>query len=356
MPQIGQPNPNQLALTKTIESQRDILARMLHPALAEQHERLVEFALAALRNPQIAACTPESIILSLHTSAKLGLLPDGVEGAIVPRKKAGVPEAQFEAMYQGLVKAYLRTGKVKRVWAEKVLKGEKFSVHGGSNPRIEHELDMTLNRESWDDLVCTYAIAEFMDGTQVYFPCSKAELERIRANAPENGPWKNHPVAMAWKTPLKRLRKLVPLEPELQRVLAQQEAEEGSVDIEGTVVGAAPTTLEGVLGIDTKPAPPEVWYFDIRIEEKYQRFDEWKAQLTGSKHPKLATISWAQLAECDAKDELVPLVEAMLKDAAARQADKGAVGEPFQRAAVAWWIRRQRLEEEAAKAAGEPSF
>jgi hypothetical protein len=37
------------------------------------------------------------------------------------------------------------------------------------------------------------------------------------------------------------------------------------------------------------------------------------------------------------------VMEAMLKDAAVRQADKGVVAVPFQRAAMAWAERSRRL-------------
>jgi len=354
MSQIGQPTAQQTALVKVVEAQRDVIAKMLHPALASQKDRLVEFALAATRNPAIAACTPESIVEALYTSAKVGLMPDGVEGAIVPRKERGVPKAKFEPMYQGLVKAYLRGGRVKRVHADAILEGETYEVISGTSPDIKHWPDITKDRSSWERLIATYAVAFFDDGTKVFIIIPKAELERLRANAPEGGPWSNHPVAMAWKTPLKRLRKLVPLEPELQSMLQTQEAEEGAIDIPGEVV--PPKNLGELLGVDQNPPPPEVWYYEVRIDEKILRWDEWKAQPTGSKQPLLQPLTWDQLSQVDTKHPVVPVMEGMLKEAAQRQADKGAVGEPFQRAAVAWNERHKRLLSEELKKESEGAW
>lgn len=332
------------ALVALVEGQRAVIGRMLHPALAEQSERLVEFALAAIRNPKIAECTPDSLIQALHTSAKCGLMPDGVEGAIVPRRNKGIAIAQFEPMYQGLVKAYLRGGRVSQVWADVILKGEDYKVQAGHDPRIEHTPDITRDRSNWDELLCAYAVARFPDGHKVHMIVPKAELIRLRENAAsQNGPWSTHPVAMAWKTPLKRLRKLVPLEPELSLTLAQQEAEEGVRDIEGEVVQPRATTLEQVVGADKPQIAPEVWHYEVRIDERNQKWDEWKGQTTGSSNPKLAQLTWEGLSALDTKSDVVPIMEGMLKEAALRQSEKGTVGDQFQRAAVAWELRRKRL-------------
>ena len=66
---------------------------------------------SAIKNPKIAACTPEAILISVMECAQLGLEPILGRAYLIPyenRKQIGgrwvkVPECQMQVGYQGLV-------------------------------------------------------------------------------------------------------------------------------------------------------------------------------------------------------------------------------------------------------------
>ena len=78
---------------------------------------------ATQRTPELINCTPVSVINSFMTMAQLGFMPSGVSGEayVLPYKKGGVSEAQFQLGYQGLVTLFYRAG-AKEIVAEIVRK------------------------------------------------------------------------------------------------------------------------------------------------------------------------------------------------------------------------------------------
>ena len=80
-------------------------------------------------NPDLQACSFQSLWLACMRACRDNLLPDGREGAIVPFKS----NAQWIPMYQGLLKSFRQSGQCKWITADVVREGEMF----------EHWVDQT---------------------------------------------------------------------------------------------------------------------------------------------------------------------------------------------------------------------
>ena len=87
-------------------------------------------------------------------------MPDGREGAIVPRKNRAV----WQPMIQGIDKRVKSSGSVATLSANVVYDGEAFEVLLGDDDRIVHRRDMA--RVVKGNEVAVYAIAALKDGSK----------------------------------------------------------------------------------------------------------------------------------------------------------------------------------------------
>ena len=78
---------------------------------------------AAQINPELQACSFQSLWLACMRACRDNLLPDGREGAIAPFKS----NAQWIPMYQGLLKKFRASGQCKWITSNVVRQGEEFS-------------------------------------------------------------------------------------------------------------------------------------------------------------------------------------------------------------------------------------
>lgn len=170
----------------------------------EKFQRVAMTAL--LNNPDIADCTPGSVMNALMKCAQDGLLPDGREAALV--KYSG--NAQYMPMVYGLIKRMRNSGEVKAVNAYIVYEQDIFDyeiVNGVES--IRHKPAITGNR---GEMLLTYAVIMLSDGTPHIEVMMKADVDRARnAGKAANGPaWKNWYEEMAKKTVIHRAAKRVP--------------------------------------------------------------------------------------------------------------------------------------------------
>jgi recombination protein RecT len=157
-------------------------------------------------NPDILACEWSTLWLACMRACRDGLLPDGVEGAIVPYKST----ATFIPMYQGLLRRFRRSGQFKWITAGLVRKGEEFSHHIDENG--EHFLHVP--GDSFDaPIEKIYALATTKDGGVFATVLTMAEANKIRAMSKatrDDSPWKMWESEMLKKTALRRLAKVLP--------------------------------------------------------------------------------------------------------------------------------------------------
>jgi recombination protein RecT len=204
----AQPAPQQkppiVVLRERLIQRREEIKAALTDIPVDQFIRAVMTSVAL--NPDILACSWQSVWLSCMRACRDGLLPDGIEGAIVPFKGT----ASFIPMYRGLLRQFRRSGQFKWVTAGLVREGEEFT----------HFIDETgehfrhVPGESFAAKIAkVYALATTKDGGVFVSVMTIEEANKIKAfskNTREDGPWKQWPEEMYKKGALRRLSKVLP--------------------------------------------------------------------------------------------------------------------------------------------------
>lgn len=228
------------SLQKKVATVRTELQRMrgdLEQALPRgmNVDTLVQVVLTSIvRNPKLLDCTPASFYAAIRQACQLGLMPDGAlgEAAIVPFKNV----AQFMPMYQGLLKLCYQSDHVEAIDAHLVFEGDEFRFSYGLEPVLEHT-PKAANRTDPKKIMFAYAISWMKGGRPIFRVLDRAEIEhyRSRSRAKDDGPWITDWGAMALKTALLRITKLIPKQSEnLQIAMAiaqQQEMGETGTDV-----------------------------------------------------------------------------------------------------------------------------
>ena len=198
------------ALT-TVEHEINALAPQLAALLPADvsPEKFREVALAAIRRmPALLNCDRQSLFNAVLAAAQDGLMPDGREGAIVPRKG----KANWQPMIAGIYKKVKTSGSVATISANVVYEGEPFDVLLGDDERIVHRRVMAKVADGNEAAV--YAIATLKDGTKEREVMTWDQVMAVRqtSSTPTNdGPWVTSPGEMARKTVVRRLAKRLPV-------------------------------------------------------------------------------------------------------------------------------------------------
>ena len=129
--------PTQLQVIKsafwskgTIDLFKDNLPKASGKHAEEAAQRFIKMTYTAIcQNPALQKCSVPSLVKAASISASLGLDIDPRGFAyLVPYKNKGVPEAQFQIGYLGLIELAYRSGKVKAISAHCVYESEKEAV------------------------------------------------------------------------------------------------------------------------------------------------------------------------------------------------------------------------------------
>lgn len=187
-------------------------------------DRVIQMAATTIhRNPQIAKCTPASLLGSVMQASILGFPPVDALGYcyFVPYGK----EVQFQIGYKGYIELARRSGRVKMVYAEVVREGDEFEAQFGLNPDLKHKPTF----DSSKPLTHVYAVCQFNDGGYNFIVLSKSDVERLRMRNPmqkgtPKGAWATDYDAMAKAKALKQLSKYLPLNIDTQTELATDES------------------------------------------------------------------------------------------------------------------------------------
>lgn len=174
-------------------------------------ERFVRAVVTAAQiNPDILACSWQSVWLACMRACRDGLIPDGVLGAIVPYKD----KATWIPMYRGLVQKFQESGQFKWITANVVYEGDEFAhyldEHG---EHLRHAPSDTFDEKK---VLRVYAMATTKDGGVFITVMPMAEIAKIRKHSRasrEDAPWNTWPTEMMKKTALRRLSKMLPTAP-----------------------------------------------------------------------------------------------------------------------------------------------
>lgn len=206
-------------------------------------ERFIRVVLtAAATDPEILACNRQTIWNACLRACNDGLLPDGIEGALVPFKG----KAQWMPMYQGLLKKFRNSGEFKWVTSGIVYEGEEY----------DHFIDETgehFRHRPSDDIEGRkirriYAIATTRDGGSFIADVPLAAINKRRAmsrTTREDAPWKQWPDEMMKKTALRMLSKLLPKSSDLDSLIRRDE--DGLLGIEDRrAIAASPDAVSAL--------------------------------------------------------------------------------------------------------------
>jgi phage RecT family recombinase len=142
----------------------------------------------AARDPKLRTCPPENLVECVVEAARRGLEVGGDANhcAIVPYQTKRGDRAVLLTQWQGLVFLWMRAGAVRRVSANVVFVGDKFSYRAGDDEAIIHEpaLDGEQHDTAWfndlDNVVASYAIATLHNGERVRVVLTRERLRAIR--------------------------------------------------------------------------------------------------------------------------------------------------------------------------------
>jgi recombination protein RecT len=220
--EVAERQPQTIA--QFIEVMKGEMARALPRHL--NADRLARIALTEVRRtPLLARCTQQSFGGALMTCAQLGLEP-GVTGEayLLPfrNNRQDIYEVQLIIGYQGMAKLFWQSPLAKSLDAQAVYENDDFDYAYGLEPRLYH-------RPALGDrggVLAFYAVAILVNGGSAFIVMSPSDIEKIRqrSRAKDDGPWKTDYEAMARKTCLRQLFKLLPKSPEMAQAMAQDEA------------------------------------------------------------------------------------------------------------------------------------
>ncbi len=186
-------------------------------------ERVLQMAATTIKkNPNIAKCTPASLLGSVMQASILGFPPVDALGYcyFVPYGK----DVQFQIGYRGYIELARRSGKIKTVYAEAVREGDEFNVEYGVNRKLEHKPCM----DSSKPITHVYAVCHYNDGGYNFVVLSRSDVERLRMRSPmqkgaPSGAWATDYEAMAKAKALKQLSKYLPLNIDQASAIATDE-------------------------------------------------------------------------------------------------------------------------------------
>lgn len=210
-------------LQRYIKKMEGEIARALPSVMTpERFSRIVFSALSA--NPKLQETTPQSFLGAMMTAAQLGLEPNTPLGQayLIPYRKNGVLECQFQLGYKGLIDLAYRSGDVSVIQAQVVCEKDVFEYELGLDPKLRH----IPARQDRGDPVAFYGVFRLKDGGYGFEVMS---VEDVRAHAKRysksygSGPWQTNFEEMAKKTVLKRVLKYAPMKSDFLRAVVQDE-------------------------------------------------------------------------------------------------------------------------------------
>lgn len=222
-------------------------------------DRIVRIALTTLRmNPKLYECDPKSFLAALFQSAQLGLEPNlNGEAWLIPYSVKGKMMVQFQVGAYGLVKLFWNHQNSVSLQVERVYSNDQFTYDLGAC-ELSHKPPMFGQPRG--EVIGYYAYAQLANGGRQLKVLSKSEAldfgkkfskcwDKQANDFKDYTPWKEHFDAMAMKTVLKQLMKLLPKSIEIQKALAMDE------------------TVKTNLGQDMVEVPDENDYTEVHAEE-----------------------------------------------------------------------------------------
>ncbi|MFD8546818.1 recombinase RecT [Streptomyces sp. NPDC059649] len=179
------------------------------------------------------------------TCAQLGLEPGGAlgEAYLLPfwNKRVRAYEVQLVIGYQGMIRLFWQHPAAAGLAAHAVYENDEFEYEYGLDPVLRHKPARSDRGRPTD----YYAVAKMANGGSAFVVMSVEDVEAIRqrSKSRDSGPWSTDYDAMARKTVIRQLFKLLPKSPELARAVAHDEGVRRDMSPEG--LDTPPDYIEG---------------------------------------------------------------------------------------------------------------
>lgn len=236
-------------------------------------ERMMQVALsAALTTPKLLDCYTPSLFGALIKCTQLGLEPNNALGQayLIPFKNSAAKRMDVQVIigYKGLISLARRSGEIQSIAAYCVYEGDEFSYELGLEEHLKH-----VPKNMSNNMTHAYAYAKYKDGGHNFEVMTIADVHRIMASTQSKGaygPWKDHFDAMARKTALRRLSKMLPMQIEMaEAVVIDEKADAGQAQ-------GMDRVLEGdfaVVDDDEAPEPQTPDVDDPTVDVHGEAFD-----------------------------------------------------------------------------------
>lgn len=240
------------------------------------NERAQQFyaqvSIMAQNQPDLAKVDPTSLLSAVMACVHLDLMPNTPEqyAFVIPYGK----QAQFQIGYKGLLELAYRTANISSINAELVFEGDEFRVELGTQRELIHRPSFNVDRTNYNKVTHAYATAVLKDGSTVFEVLSREELNKVQATVKSSSsdtPWKKWPEAMAKKTAVKRLTKLLPGSAEDNRL-------KYAVELDSRAEAGKLRFINGEVVEEANPSVPD--HVRVQIEEASTK-EELKAILDG---------------------------------------------------------------------------
>jgi recombination protein RecT len=206
-------------------------------------ERFTRHAVTVLRDPELAECTPRSLIAAIFEAAQLGLYLENAIGHayIVGFKNYDkeldrkVKEATLMLGFRGYIYLAKQTAGVNDVNPEVVYEGDEFDYAKGDSPYCRHK--PTRDTDSRGNMTAAYSVIQFTNGLRSTTVMEWADIMAIKKRAPRSpkSPW-NKPAdvpAMAMKTVIRKQMKYAGLSVALTHYAVKDEYHDAGIPVPG---------------------------------------------------------------------------------------------------------------------------
>ena len=206
---------NAAAIERFIEKRKDQLVKLIGDTMTSER-LLMDFMFAVKQSPELAQCELASIAKALITASKLQLRVGSElgEAYLIPRRIKGTMTCQFQLGYKGKVRMVMNSGFYTSIASQTVYPADEFEFELGSAPILRHRPSVDPGRKDAHP-VAHYAVAYPVQGPPMIVVMSDHDVvqHRDRFSPAWNkgmSPWKDDHDAMAQKTCIHQLCKLLP--------------------------------------------------------------------------------------------------------------------------------------------------
>ena len=179
-----------------------------------QRDKMINvLATEIARNPKLAQCNKQSVLLAALRCARYNLEPGEGLACLIPRGG----QCDFQLEYRGMLLLMHRTGQLRDIRCEVVHENDPVWEFEQGN-QFEDGYHLRHKRLWGGDrgrMMAVYAVARLTNGGEYPVAMDRREVEQIRDEASQNtgpnSPWRKWEAAMWRKTCLKQLAKVCPL-------------------------------------------------------------------------------------------------------------------------------------------------